>query len=369
MRTASFVMASILAICPSFPMFAQKVGGADAESYARDVGVDVEEAVRRFSLQALAGDLDALLADRETSTYAGLWIQHAPKYRVITQFTSNGPKDITQYLAAGSPLVSVIEVRVVETSYERLILTQKLLLLALRGMKYNLDINIPANRVEVYVLDEAAIKDSLMRNNFPLPAHAQIVLVPRLAKDEAEIYAGLPLRGCTAGWSVVSSGTITGIATSGHCSNFQFYDGVQLPLVVEEVSGSCDVQWHRDSTHTAVPKFIGNDPASPRQLRDIRPRSRQAVGSFVCKYGSTTRYTCGYIHGKDYKPTKPLDATATYIRVHRVGVDLSDQGDSGGPWFNSNTGFGVHKCGIGDDACYMAVDFVASCLGVTVQTR
>ena len=48
----------------------------EAEGYAAHHGVSLEEAQNRFTLQRLAGELNAVLSDREGRTFAGLWIEH-----------------------------------------------------------------------------------------------------------------------------------------------------------------------------------------------------------------------------------------------------------------------------------------------------
>lgn len=95
------------------------------------------------------------------------------------------------------------------------------------------------------------------------------------------------------------------------------------------------------------------------------------IGDFVCKYGITTGYTCGYISSKNYLGIGLYPpAYYTFIRVNNTGgfSDLSSGGDSGGPWFFSSTALGIHHGAPGDDpndAVYMAINYVDG-LGVSV---
>ena len=96
-------------------------------------------------------------------------------------------------------------------------------------------------------------------------------------------------------------------------------------------------------------------------ITTTKSRNNQVVGEFVCKYGTSTGYTCGYITDKNVLPNQPPDSTATYIRVHRDGINLSEGGDSGGPWYVGSTAYGVHNGAPSPpndyDAIYMAVNY------------
>jgi hypothetical protein len=46
----------------------------------------------------------------EADSYAGMWIQHEPDFRVIVRFTERGEETLLPYLA-DSPLAELVEVR------------------------------------------------------------------------------------------------------------------------------------------------------------------------------------------------------------------------------------------------------------------
>ncbi|HIE56888.1 MAG TPA: hypothetical protein EYP88_01465 [Anaerolineales bacterium] len=79
----------------------------DAKMYTSRFGVDLDEAIRRLKLQSEIGDLNAELAAKEQDTFAGLWIQHQPEYRVIVRFTRNGGVTTQPYIENG-PLADII---------------------------------------------------------------------------------------------------------------------------------------------------------------------------------------------------------------------------------------------------------------------
>ncbi|MFA5761870.1 MAG: hypothetical protein WC877_08970, partial [Dehalococcoidales bacterium] len=55
----------------------------DAELYAKLNEVSVDEALIRLDLQNAAGELDAILTEKEADTFAGLWIEHTPDFKVV----------------------------------------------------------------------------------------------------------------------------------------------------------------------------------------------------------------------------------------------------------------------------------------------
>src|SRR5687767_8522623 len=75
---------------------------------APTAGVSTDEAPRRSSLDI--SDLNQLLQKQETATFAGLWIQHVPDYRVYAAFTHDGQKAIQPYLE-NTDLEGIVEVR------------------------------------------------------------------------------------------------------------------------------------------------------------------------------------------------------------------------------------------------------------------
>lgn len=70
----------------------------DARWYADHFDVSLEEAIYRLQLQGAVGELNATLREREPNTFAGLWIQNVPEYRIIATFTANGSETIRPYI-------------------------------------------------------------------------------------------------------------------------------------------------------------------------------------------------------------------------------------------------------------------------------
>jgi len=350
----------------------------DAQVYASNMNVSVDEAILRFQLQDIAGDLDAELTTNETETFAGLWIEHIPEFRVVVQFTRDGEETMKPYLKKYPEFADIVEVR--NTAKVSLADLQR----AQADASYSVsasdipvesDINIYNNSVELYMTksDRSRFDDALQRNEIQLPDKVRVITVEAEAMGilEADIYGGLPLSTCTSGFSV-KEGITKGITTAGHCSNTKSYSGNNLPFQSENWAGSYDIQWHTAPGYTVTNKIRWWSDGTTRDITATKSRSSQAIGNYVCKYGKTSHYTCGYISSKNFKPTVP-NAEATYIRVDNTAGydDLSSGGDSGGPWFLSNTAYGTHHgapTADPNDAVYMAVNYVESGLGVSVMT-
>lgn len=151
--------------------------------------------------------------------------------------------------------------------------------------------------------------------------------------------------------------------TAAHCDNSMSYNGINLPFQGSAYGGPYDFQWH------TAPGFdvrnLAYDGTNNRYVFSAKRRDNQVVGEWVCKYGWASGYTCGYITDKNFNPGGAMNNTL--IRVHRDGVNLSSAGDSGGPWFSLNTAYGLHVGGIGDDAYYMAINYI-DFLGLLVLT-
>lgn len=55
----------------------------DAQGYADHMGVSIDEAMRRFKLQDLAGELDSKLSADDPETFAGMWLEHKPTFQSL----------------------------------------------------------------------------------------------------------------------------------------------------------------------------------------------------------------------------------------------------------------------------------------------
>ncbi|WP_218837915.1 hypothetical protein, partial [Candidatus Methanoperedens nitratireducens] len=80
----------------------------DAQTYASYSNVSIDEALRRFQLQDIARNLQAELRTNEVETFAGLWIEHAPEFKFVVQFTRDNEEIIKPYLEKYPELTNII---------------------------------------------------------------------------------------------------------------------------------------------------------------------------------------------------------------------------------------------------------------------
>ncbi len=293
-----------------------------------------------------------------------MWIQHSPKFRIIVQFTQDGKSTIRRYIENGD-FVDFVDVREVQYTLKELEAAQVATQLIIRNLDIltNSGINVSENKVELFVVERSRFNVVMQDAKIQLPPQVIVVTVSELSNQETNIYGGLVLSDGTSGFSVINSSGVKGITTAAHCENTILYNGVELPFQASAYGGSYDFQWH------TAPGFIVRnlifDGTNERFIFSTKHRDNQAVGEWVCKYGKVSGYTCGYIIDKNFNPGGAMGSTL--IRVHREGYNLSALGDSGGPWFFSNTAYGSHVGGISFDAYYMAINYI-DILGLSLYT-
>ena len=352
----------------------------DAQSYAAEWGIGLDEAVRRLQLQGEIGKFGADLEKNEAGTYAGHWIKHGSgpnDFGVVVRFTSNGERTVQQYgqHVANGPLAGMVEVRRADATLAELKTAQRNAITSLRplGIRVESSINLEQNWAEIYVVDKSRLESAMSAANVELPDKVELTKVESLSKPMADIYGGLHLSSCTAGFSVEHSNGTKGITTADHCGDSQAYNGTTLPREDGAYGGWVDLQWHSASGFTVRNKI--QDGLGDDQIREIdatRHYDDQSVNDYVCIYGMITRYRCGYIKTKLFLPDHddcPGCLSAGWIKVHKNGISqFIERGDSGGPVFSGNTALGTIAFRAPDGGgVYMAVNHMSS-LGLSVLT-
>ena len=323
----------------------------DTQWYADRYGVTPDEAARRLELGPEISMLQSELRRNESETFAGLWLEHTPTYRVVAQFTDNGIETIRPYIQ-DRPLSQKVEVRRADLSEATLIESQDSVveLVDELGIDNDSRVDIRNNQVEFYVLDKAGLNSELNSRGVSLAPEISVVQVESLSKPAAtEIYGGLEPTTCTTGFSV-TDGTDEGVTTAGHCNNSQAYDWTSLTYEGGTTGGTYDIQWH--STTSLTVRNIVYDGTRDRFIYDEELWEDQYVGQSVCMYGRASGGNCGAI------------LSTTFDQVN-VQTDISVQGgDSGGPFFWSDKAFGTTISYSGSTSIYGPVDHIKNILGL-----
>ena len=162
----------------------------DAQAMAEDMGIPVDEAVRRMQYQDGIGDLQAALMANEAETFAGLWIEHEPEYQIVVQFTRDGEQTIHPYLE-GKPWADRVEVRTAEATLASLEAAMAETMNLLQALDLNVIsvLNVQENRVEVIVIDRAWFQTQLDKAGVQLPKHVEMVISEAYSGQEIDVCA------------------------------------------------------------------------------------------------------------------------------------------------------------------------------------
>jgi hypothetical protein len=155
-----------------------EVFSPDAQYYADDLGLDIEEAAYRLSLQEEIGKLNACLVGQEKDTFAGLWIEHEPSFQVFVAFTGDGEDTLAPYVA-GSALEDIVRVRSAALTYDELRALQAETDRLLRPLNMSISsgISIQENLVELFITDLDAFDAGIQDHGIELPEHVSVVSV------------------------------------------------------------------------------------------------------------------------------------------------------------------------------------------------
>lgn len=352
-------------------------GRSDAATYAAAFGVPLEEARRRLALQPAAGRLDTKLRVVAGEIFAGLWLEHEPRFVAQVRFTDPvRGEEILRRLAGDLDLE--FAVGGAGASQARLEALQREILRRLRepgpgAVAADVDLDLPRNRVEIFAaapaeaaraLDRLAAADRGLLQLVPVAALAQPAAAsapgPLAGPALGSLRGGRALSSCTTGFPARDAAGRLGVLSAGHCPEFQVYRdyGEVLPWAGALFTGGRDVAFYQTSPALAV----GNEldaGLGPRRVLRTRGRDEQPVGALVCRHGMTTAYRCGRIVSKRLCPAYVPACAPTFVRVGSLdGQPLSSFGDSGGPWFLESEAYGIHSGHFGSnpDAVYMAID-------------
>ena len=356
-------------------------GDPIAVSYAEMHNVPLAEAKKRLARVPYIGQLDKQLQRELPETFAGLYIEHEPTYRVVVRFTQDAQTQLARYTS--DPIF------VPETapySLEFLLSAQEEIGQQLMASKIQFEsgLDLSASALDLSVRDPAAVSAHLAAfksaKNFIRVRKTDGFLEPT-----ADIVGGAEVTGstqrCTSGFNVFNSFYLIGLVTAGHCDDeLTYMTGLTLQLGLRNRMsvGSYDLQWNSQSSggtwrSQSNEIRIPGGPTPTMSITSAPDSSTLPLGATVCKSGIATRYTCGEIKDKNAQSIWNGEL-GKYIRAHNnQNKVMTAKGDSGGPVFGTNAAYGiVHGRGASgtptyNDLYFMPIERLAV-LGLDVIT-
>lgn len=172
--------------------------------YARNYCVTMAEAQRRMDLQMRdsvsprtepgpppppppdgIGTVMAAVRDKEVATFAGLWIEHQPRYRVVVAFTRDAARTLAKYTR--DPLFVPLDrpgpsLTVLRTTQDTL--TRELT--AIKARPAGSSSNEKTGRVEIALaVDPAVVRDAERAGRIRIPDYVDLIAPPPLPFDAA----------------------------------------------------------------------------------------------------------------------------------------------------------------------------------------
>lgn len=348
------------------PIFSETALTLTAKHYSEDFGVSMEESIQRLVKGNDIRELQSRLKSEFPAVFAGLWVQHSPRYRIIVLLSNSKYNYLIHDLIPKS-LKNDVEFQQAGVPLEKLELALTAIIPILQDMNdivAGYEINIVENQIEIYTANQGRLRELLQSYDVVPNEYIKIIETQQSTLPVEDIYGGLALTPCTSGFSVLHDDQgigVLGITTAGHCAcnnpptctntSEVYYNGTLLPLegVVWDDAISYDIEWHTAPGYT--PRNLFFDGTYNVYVYGFRHKNDQYVGEYVCKYGKTTGSGCGTITSTNY--------LGNYVRVHNDNEDLAEGGDSGGPWYRGNIAYGIMTAEIepGNDAVYMAANY------------
>ncbi|MGE5140283.1 MAG: hypothetical protein ACM3JD_12530 [Rudaea sp.] len=145
---------------------------------AGQLGIPPDQAADIAGNQNAIGELNARLEQQEAETFAGLWIEYKPQYRVVVAFTKNGESTMSRYVKNTS-LESLIDVRKAKRSLADLRHEQEQLISLLHelALSFSSAIIVQENLVELNVTDRALLDAELVKAGRALPPDVRLVVI------------------------------------------------------------------------------------------------------------------------------------------------------------------------------------------------
>ena len=147
----------------------------DLEEYAEYYGITLEEARQRMEvIDSIPGTLERKLFKNEPQSFAGLWIQNSPEFKIVLAFTQDGTEILQKYAEyIPEDLMPYIEIKTVQYTRAELMDIEESFRSVMQNadVPFNMGVDIMNNGVQVEV--EKAYQDQfenyLQTNEIAIP--------------------------------------------------------------------------------------------------------------------------------------------------------------------------------------------------------
>ena len=367
---------------------------ADAEHYARDYGVSVEEAFSRLTFQRASNVAFETIAATAPATFAGLLTTHEPEFGVTIYLVGDTEAGPVETAVAESGLANKAPVRIdtsrtlTDAQIEELLIKERPALEAYGGggtQGIGYDLASDEFFVQVLLPEGTSTRTSYAVDSFGLEDDRDIAVRIRIDYSPAEsadgYRGGFDMTSCTSGFNIVVNGT-RGMTTSAHCPDTQSYRTFgsttwnATTYRSQALTRTADIQWHTTSL-TPGWAFHGSSTSSTQLVTSRTLRTSQS-GDYICHRGKSTDYSCGTVTTVSYTPTYSGACGSTPCNpmfVLAQGPSLECYpGDSGGPVFSGGSAYGWYKgqssTGTTAAACswmfWMAPDYLNAISGASL---
>ncbi|GGL03138.1 S1 family peptidase [Planomonospora parontospora] len=336
------------------------------DALVRDLGIDAGQAKTRLVNEAAAAKVEPVLAARLGEKFGGAWVAGPTAELVVATSDST---QVSAILKTGA------QAKVVRHSLATLDAAKGALDAKAEGSPKSIAswyVDVQDNSVVVLARDTAEAQAFVDASG----ADASLVRVRQTAEQPQPFY---DVRGgdayymggrCSVGFSVTKSGSQGGFVTAGHCGDVGTATQGHNRVAQGTFRGSSfpgnDYAWVEVNSQW-TPTGVVN--AYNSGILPVRGSTQRAVGSSICRAGSTTGYHCGTIGQHNTSVTYP---EGTISGVTRTSV-CAEPGDSGGSYISGDQAQGVTSggsgnCSSGGTTYHQPVNEILSAYGLTLAT-
>lgn len=317
-------------------MISSVANAQDPESETRAIeiyqsmfpGVSAEDAAIRVSSDFLQEMRDTQSCLTEIPEFAGMYVNHEPKYEVVARFTKNGNQlldectDNAHYTALGA-----------NASLNALNDAADAVNATLDGsyFDYGLNVDLEKNKVFVEVeKDNFKLAKSLLKSNVD-NSIVKIKIGSSFRQESyATLVAGLNIGGCTSGFNVANAVGLRGMSTAAHCPD---YVGLRGQLLFQQ---NTDLQWHSNAGDVYPARMFNPFNGGSTSVKGTQYSGSLVVNSVVvCKLGPMTGETCGLYKG--FQGVTTEDGSGVFPTIDSGSGVMGAKGDSGGPVYHVNS--------------------------------